>query len=161
MYRLYLDEVGTDDLTHVEKDNHRYLSLTGIAMKLEHAQNVLIPALDRIKISIFDQDPDEPICFHRSEILSKKGVYGCLADPDRRSLFDEKILQTIWNCEYTVFTALIDKAWMLKQRHWTKNHPYHFLLEILIERYAQFLETKNDIGDIMPESRQSKPDRVL
>jgi len=28
MYRLYVDEVGTDDLTHVEKDKHRFLSLT-------------------------------------------------------------------------------------------------------------------------------------
>jgi hypothetical protein len=39
MYRLYVDEVGTDDMTNLEDDNHRYLSLTGVAMEVSHARD--------------------------------------------------------------------------------------------------------------------------
>jgi hypothetical protein len=67
----------------------------------------------------------------------------------------------IQETEYTVITALIDKQWMLRQRHWTKNHPYHYLMEILVEKYARFLIRKNDIGDVMPESRQNPKDALL
>ena len=58
--------------------------------------------------------------------------------------------------EYVLITALIDKEWMLRQAHWTKTHPYHYLMEILVEKYVQLLERKHAIGDIMPESRQDK-----
>lgn len=44
MYRLYIDEVGTDDMIHLEEDNHRYLSLTGVAMEVNHARDHLAPA---------------------------------------------------------------------------------------------------------------------
>jgi hypothetical protein len=43
LYRLYVDEVGTDAITHLDKDKHRYLSLTGVAMDLEHAARKLEP----------------------------------------------------------------------------------------------------------------------
>jgi len=161
MYRLYVDEVGTDDLIHLEKDRHRYLSLTGVAMRIDHARDYLVPALNSIKSSVFGHDPDDPIVFHRKEIMGLKGPYGCLADEAKRDLFNARILELFHDAEYTVFTALIDKVWMLKQRHWKKNHPYHWLMEILIERYTMFLESKNQIGDIMPEARLGKKDEFL
>lgn len=45
---------------------------------------------------------------------------------------------------------------MLRQQHWRKTHPYHYLMEILVEKYVQFLIRKSSIGDIMPESRKGK-----
>lgn len=41
MYRLHVDEVGTDDLGHLEADEDRYLSLTGIAMEIDKARDDL------------------------------------------------------------------------------------------------------------------------
>lgn len=161
MYRLYLDEVGTDDLTHTEKDKHRFLSLTGLIMDVGHARDELEPKLDWIKSRIFGHDPDDPLVFHRKEILGLKGPYGCLSDTRKRDLFNKSILRVIDIIDYTVITALIDKSWMLRQRHWTKTHPYHYLMEIMVEKYAQFLERKNDIGDIMPEARLGKKDEAL
>jgi hypothetical protein len=38
-YRLYVDEVGNDDLAHVQNELHRYLSLTGVAMSLDYARD--------------------------------------------------------------------------------------------------------------------------
>jgi hypothetical protein len=124
MYRLYVDEVGTDDLTSLVKDRHRYLSLTGVAMKIDHARDYLAPNMDRIKARVFDHDPDSPLVFHRKEILGLRGPYGALSDTNKRTDFDNSILRLMHGAEYTVITALIDKPWMLKQRHWRKKgHP--------------------------------------
>ena len=40
MYRLYVDEVGTDDLVHLEKDKHRYLSLTQLCDLIAHPSHM-------------------------------------------------------------------------------------------------------------------------
>lgn len=156
MYRLYIDEVGTDGLTNLDKDKHRFLSLTGIAMRVDHARDYLEPALNKIKAEIFDHDPDAPLVFHRKELMGFKGPYQRLRDANTGQAFNEAILATFADAKYAVITALIDKAWMLKQYHWSNQHPYHYLMEILVEKYVQFLERCGDIGDLMPESRQDK-----
>lgn len=50
---------------------------------------------------------------------------------------------------------------MTQQRHWEQKYPYHYLAEIIVEKYAQLLKRKGSIGDIMPEVRQGKKDREL
>lgn len=162
MYRLYVDEVGDDGLVRVAEAKHRYLSLTGVAMKRDHARDYLVPKFDQIKRTIFRPDPDEPqINFHRKDIIGLKGPFEILRQEDVRARFDQQIIEVFRNCEYAVITALIDKQWMLLQDHWVKTHPYHFLMEVLVEKYTQFLERKGDIGDIMPEGRRSKKDGKL
>lgn len=162
MFRLYLDEVGTDGLTSLDKDKHRYLSLTGVAMRRDHARDHLTPYLNTLRAEIFQHDPDEPpIILHRKKILGFKGPFEKLRDATIRAEFDKAILQCFAQTDYTVITVLIDKQWMLRQRHWTKTHPYHWLMEVIAEKYAQFLERKNDIGDIMPESRGKQSDTAL
>lgn len=160
MYRLYVDEVGTDGLTHLDKDHQRFLSLTGVAMTIAHARDHLTGAMNLLKAEVFRQDPDSPIILHRKEIMGFKGPYQCLREKEKSDLFNRHILNILQGTEYRVITALIDKEWMLKQKHWQKTHPYHYLMEILVEKYVQFLERKRSTGDIMPESRPDK-DRFL
>jgi len=161
MYRLYLDEVGTDDLKHCDQDSHRYLSLTGVAMKIDHARDVLEPRFNRIKARLFDHDPDDPIHFHRTQIVQRKKGFWRLNEEKTCALFDRLILQTFEWCEYSVITALIDKQEMMQKTYWRQRHPYHFGMSIIVEKYAQFLERQNDIGDIMPEGRKGKKDLQL
>jgi len=161
MYRLYVDEVGTDDLTHTVKDHHRYLSLTGVAMRVDYSGAELTPNMNWIKLNVLKHDPDTPIILHRKDIMARKGGFQCLNDPVVADRFDRSIMRLIKGADYRVMTALIDKQWMLKQQHWSKTHPYHYLMEILVEKFVQFLERQRAIGDIMPESRQGKPDQRL
>ncbi|MEQ8426855.1 MAG: DUF3800 domain-containing protein [Gammaproteobacteria bacterium] len=160
MYRLYVDEVGTDALTCLDKDRHRYLSLTGIATEINHARDVVEIAINRIKAEVFDHDPDDPLILHRKDILGLKGSFQILRKSEKQEQFNALIMDLFLSADYVVITALIDKLWLLKQTHWQRNHPYHYLMEILVEKYAQFLERQNSIGDIMPESRQAK-DKLL
>ncbi|EXL04947.1 hypothetical protein BG36_09000 [Aquamicrobium defluvii] len=161
MYRLFLDEVGVEVVKRLHRDNFRYLSLTGVVMKLSHARDYLEPAFDRIKADIFDQDPDDPICFHRTDIRGRKGPFECLKHESNRDEFDRRILQVMSDAEYRVITVFIDKQWMVAQAHWEQTHPYHYLMEIMVEKYAQFLRRMSSIGDIMPEARGNAQDQAL
>ncbi|WP_170458387.1 hypothetical protein [Ruegeria arenilitoris] len=145
-----------DDLVHLERDNHRYLSLTGTILDLEYVGDVLIPEIESLKREIFDFDPDDQLHLHRTDIAKKKGVFGQLSDPDLNVEFDRRMFRLLGETEYTVITAVVDKLEMTRQAHWEQQHPYHYLMEIIVEKYAQFLERRNDIGDIMPEARQGK-----
>jgi hypothetical protein len=60
-----------------------------------------------------------------------------------------------------VITAIIDKQWMAGQNHWQQKHPYHFLMEVIVEKYAQFLRRMDSVGDIMPEARGNNQDKAL
>lgn len=148
-------------MVHLDEDCHRYLSLTGVAMEVAHAREKLEPACNLIKSLIFDQDPDDPIIFHRSDIMRKRKGFEVLNNPEKSCLFDEYIMNLIKETEYTVITAMVDKKALLSKLNWRKNHPYHFLMEILIEKYAQFLERQNSRRDIMPEGRKGKKDKSL
>ena len=161
MYRMYLDEVGVDAMKRLNEDNFRYLSLTGVVMKKDHARDYLVPAFDRIKADILHQDPDSPICFHRVDIRNCRGPFEPLKDTSTREEFDRRILQVMSDADYRVITAFIDKQWMTGQTHWQQTHPYHFLMEIIVEKYAQFLHRMNSFGDIMPEARGKNQDNAL
>jgi hypothetical protein len=162
MYRLYVDEVGTDDLTHSDKDMHRYLSLTGVAIKQGHARDELEANLNWIKSEVFDQDPDDvPLIFHRTDIVGRKGPFGVLKDLQKTNLFDRAVLRLVEVADFAVITALIDKHWMLRQRHWANRDPYVFLMGILAEKYVRFLERRDEIGDLMPEARKGEKDARL
>lgn len=161
MYRMYLDEVGVDAMKRLHDDNFRYLSLTGVIMKTDHARDYLVPAFDRIKADILNQDPDSPVCFHRVDIRNFRGPFQPLRDDDKREEFDRRILQIMSDADYRVITALIDKQWMTMQTHWIQTHPYHFLMEIIVEKYAQYLKRMAGTGDIMPEARGNNQDKEL
>lgn len=161
MYRLYLDEVGNDGLTHVHEDNERFLSLTGVAMRVDYAQGPLTVNLNWIKQEVFAPAFDDPpIILHRVDIMNYRGAFQVLRQDDKRDLFDRAIYRLMDSAEYVVITALIDKQWMMRQTHWAKKHPYHYLMEILVEKYVRFLGREKSIGDIMPESRDAK-DKLL
>ncbi|MEO9628996.1 MAG: DUF3800 domain-containing protein [Sulfitobacter sp.] len=156
-----MDEVGTDDLSCLDNDNHRYLSLTGVIIQLSDVDVFLNPALRNIKREVFETDPDEIVHLHRSDIVRRKKVFGQLNSNAKRELFDGLVLSLVQEADYKVITVLIDKLAMTERRHWENKHPYHYLMEIMVEKYVQFLERQNDIGDIMPEARQGKKDSAL
>lgn len=82
MHRMYLDEHGVDRMTRLDLEKYRYLSLTGVVMRVDHARDYLVPALNRIKAEVFKEDPDAPICFHRSDIRQSKGPFEYLKNPE-------------------------------------------------------------------------------
>lgn len=160
-YRIYIDEVGNPDLESSDNPNHRFLSLTGIILGLDYVKSVLHPQMEALKAKYFDYHPDEPIVFHRKEMVSALSPFHNLKAPDIRAKFDRELLTLLRSWQYIVISVCLDKKKHKETYTTWRYDPYHYCLEMLLERYVHFLERGDACGDAMAESRGGKEDRRL
>jgi len=160
-YRLYVDEVGNPSLTAAANPNERYLSLTGVIFGLNYVRDVLHPEVERVKRTFLSSHPDEPVIFHRTEIRNKNRPFHALRDPAICTQFDRAIIGIITDAEYAAVTVVIDKQEHHERYRVWQYDPYHYCMEIVLERYVLWLEKHSATGDVMSESRGGKEDRRL
>lgn len=160
-YRCYVDEVGNPDLDSSDNPNHRFLSLTGVIARLDHIQELVHPQMEQLKQSFFQSHPDEPVILHRKEMVNCKGCFRALKEPEVKSRFDSQLLQLLNSWEFHVITVCIDKMKHRETYQVWRYDPYHYCLEVLLERYCFFLEGVKAVGDVMAESRSGKEDMRL
>lgn len=160
-YRIYIDEVGNSDLESSDNSNHRFLSLTGVILELDYVANILQPELEGLKARFFRPHPDEPIIFHRKEMLNGKPPFESLLDKEIRNRFDKELLKHLADWKYIVITVCLDKKRHKETYTSWRYDPYHYCLAMLLERYALFLKREGAVGDAMAESRGAKEDRRL
>ena len=79
-YRIYIDEVGNSDIESSDNPNHRFLRLTGVVLELGYVQSTVHPEMENIKQRLFQAHPDEPLIFHRKELLNAKPPFETLRD---------------------------------------------------------------------------------
>lgn len=108
-YRIYIDEVGNNDLGSSENPNHRYLSLTGLIFELDYVGKIVTPSIESLKQKYFSYHPDEPVILHRKEIINKKYPFNSLKDTSVEDNFNQDLLKLINDLEYTIVSVLIDK----------------------------------------------------
>lgn len=160
-YRLYVDEVGNPDLNSSADENHRFLCLAGIIIDLEYVAKVISPQLEDIKVKYFGSHPDEPVIFHRKELLYKKPPFSVLSNSETEHDFNEELLRKLKEWDYCVITVIIDKREHFYKYSTWRYDPYHYCQEVLIERYRLFLDINKSKGDVMVESRGAKEDMRL
>jgi len=160
-YRLYIDEVGNPDFGSCHDHNHRFLSLTGVILDIEYVQEMLHPQMEELKCHFFDHHPDEPLIFHRKEIVNAKPPFHALREIEIQTKFNSSFLDLLHSWHYTVLTVCIDKRSHSEKYGEWKFEPYHYCLEVLLERYLYFLDAKDALGDAMAESRGGREDRKL
>lgn len=153
MYRLYIDETGNADLQASRDPNHRYLSLTGVIVHRDHVTLALTPRLNELKNEIFRPDPDEPIIFHRKDIIQRNRPFHVLRDTELAKTFDEKLLTLLDECDFGAITVVMDKLEHLQRYNVWRYNPYHYCLEVLLERYVLWLKRHGAKGDVMGEVR--------
>jgi len=160
-HRIYIDEVGNSDLGSSDNPNHRFLSLTGVVIALDHASSIVHPQMEILKAKYFDYHPDEPTVLHRKEIVNARSPFACLRDPKTRENFDRELLGLLASWHYIVISVCLDKKRHKETyRTWCFD-PYHYCLAILLERYVLFLDRTDTCGDAMAESRGGREDRRL
>jgi hypothetical protein len=160
-YRIYIDEVGNPDLESSDNPNHRFLSLTGVILELDYVKNSLHPQMEALKAKYFDYHPDEPMVFHRKEMVNALDPFRNLIRKEIREKFDDDFLRLLRIWQYVVITVCLDKRKHKETYTTWRYDPYHYCLAILLERYVLFLERNNICGDAMAESRGGKADRRL
>jgi len=160
-YRIYIDEVGNPDLDSSENPNHQFLSLTGVIIELEYAATVLHPQMEALKQRYFHAHPDEPIILHRKEMVNKRYPFEALANEAIRQSFDDNLLRLMKDWQYTVLSVCLDKKKHKETYTVWRFDPYHYCLQVLLERFIFFLKRNNACGDAMAESRGGKEDMRL
>ena len=160
-FRIYIDEVGTHAMKHVDNPNHRFLSLTGVILDLDYVMHVFKPEMDEIKKEFFQKDPDVPIIFHRKELVNKERPFDSLRNPQIEQEFNDRLLSALEEWQYRVVTVVIDKKAHRDQYQVWHHHPYHYCLSVLLERFILFLRRRNHRGDVMVESRGGREDMKL
>lgn len=157
-HRIYIDEVGNPDLKNSEDLNHRFLCLSGVIFDLEYVLQTFQPQLEKLKEEYFDHHPDEPLIFHRKELISKEGRFNILRNPELEKSFNQELLNLIQDWDFKIISAIIDKKEFCDlYQKWQKD-PYHLCLDAILERYRLFLKINKAIGDVMIESRGGKED---
>ena len=160
-YRMYVDEVGNPDVASSDNPLHRFLSLTGVIIELTYIRETVHPQKEELKLNYFDSHPDDPVIFHRKELVNAKHPFETLRDPDTHINFDDDLLRLLRNWEYSVISVCLDKKVHKETYQVWRYDPYHYCLVLLLERFTFFLEQHNAEGDVMAESRGGKEDNRL
>ena len=160
-YRIYIDEVGNPDLESSENPNHRFLSLTGVILELGYVAGVVHPEMEEVKRKYFRTHPDEPIIFHRKEMINAHPPFEELKDPNTRAEFNRDLLRLMTHWDYTVISVCLDKKKHKETYSTWRYDPYHYCLAVLLERFVFYLNRNSAHGDAMAESRGGKEDRRL
>lgn len=158
-YRLYIDESGTHHYSQSDDIKKRYLGLTGIIIERQEYENKFQPKIIEIK-KIFSSDPDNLPILHREDIINKKGLFGKLTDREIEKIFNTKLLEILSDVDYAVCAVVIDKKSHLQKYQKSADHPYHYCLKTMLERYLHFLKIRGK-GDVMAESRERTEDMAL
>jgi len=160
-FRLYIDEVGNSDLKSSENIEHRFLSLTGIICRIDYISEIIHPELEELKREFFNYHPDDPIIFHRKELVQRKPPFSVLQNPDIENRFNNRLISLLTSWDYKVISVIIDKMEQDQRYSTWKYDPYHYCQEILLERYRLFLNINSAVGDVMIESRGGNEDMRL
>jgi hypothetical protein len=160
-YRIYIDEVGNSDLESSDDPNHRFLSLTGVVLGLDYIKDTLTPDVENLKRKYFDTHPDDPIIFHRKELVNKKFPFQALKEPSVESAFNAEYLSLLEKWQYKIITVLIDKKELKSKYETWRYDPYHYCMAIIFERFHLRLKEISVEGDMMFESRGGKEDMRL
>lgn len=161
-YRLYIDESGDHvfhDIETLAKPPHRFLALLGCIFCLK---NYLLfqGKLEELKRTHFNHNPDEPLIFHRKEMVNCQGPFWRLRDIGFRDNFNQALLKTISEAKFGLILVVIDKL-SYKNRYPDPFHPYHICLDFMLQRYAGLMNHYNRQGDVMAESRGKKENGLL
>ncbi len=160
-YRLYIDEVGNNDMGSSANPNHRFLCLTGVVFELDYVKTVITPDVEALKNKYFDSHPDDPIILHRKEMINKKHPFKALIDPSVESEFNTEFLYLLGKWTFKTITVLIDKLEHQSKYTTWRYDPYHYCMAIMLERFHLRLKEVGVMGDMMFESRGGKEDMRL
>lgn len=128
---------------------------------MNYVKDTLFPEMESLKAKYFNYHPDEPLIFHRKELVNAKRPFEALRDSRIKESFDFDLLDRLQVWQYITMTVCLDKKSHKETYQVWRYDPYHYCLAILLERFYFFLSSKQMQGDVMAESRGGKEDKRL
>ena len=146
MLRLYLDESGDHTYRALDSLASRYLALVGCFFEQNHYRENFQPSLEELKRQMFNNDPDDPVIFHREDIINACGHFRILLADDVREAFNVQLLDLIRAAQFKIIGVVLDKKAHLERYGKAAGHPYHYCLTVLLERYGGDLHLTRQMG---------------
>jgi hypothetical protein len=164
-YRIYIDESGTHDYSKSDGIKERYLCLCGIILNCKVTEKDFNPCFYKLKRK-YANDVDEELIFHREGIVNKKDCFAKLKNSLIQEEWDRDFLSLYKNIDFYICGIVLDKRSHLDKYKTLAKHPYHYCLDVLLERYVIFLSENTTTyniakGDVVAESRGKKEDFAL
>lgn len=147
-YRLYIDESGHHRYQLAGTIPERYLCLCGVIISQDVYIDEVIPRIEGLR-SLFYTDPDLKPPLHLEDILKKRNDFAKLRQKEIEEKFNRILLDLYANVDYKIISIVIDKTRHYNQ-YVTPEHPYHYCLSCLLERYIKFLRSVDSRGDRYP-----------
>ncbi len=163
MYRLFIDEVGHDNLNASSSVPERHLSLMGVVLNGRGHADLKI-RMDALKVEAFGTSN---VCLHRRELIDKRTPpFDKLNDMLVREKFDAGMMALFEDADYTALTVQVDKQALISKYPIWRFPPYHYCLTCMVERYVMWLKEKSipgriAQGDVMVEWRGVAPNMRL
>lgn len=152
---MYVDETGDHSMTTIDPEYPVFALAACIFNQPGYTR--FEADLGAFKIAHLG---DPGVILHSASISRARGDFRQLTDPDRRARFNAGLIQLIAGTEVTIVCAVVHK-----QRHaavaQSVVHPYHYCLEVVLERFALELRDRHDAGSMIFESRNTFLDRQL
>jgi len=159
-YRLYIDETGTQTLKKSHQD--RFLCLLGVIMLQQTHDTSFTSSFRQLKADIFGHSEDNPVILHRREMVRGKPPFQALKDDPFLAMdFEWRWLEMVNTAPFIAIGGAIDKEAHKKRYLVWQHDPYHYCLEILVERFVKWLDRLGFVGDVVIEARSKFADKRL
>ncbi|HOX96447.1 MAG TPA: DUF3800 domain-containing protein [Candidatus Woesebacteria bacterium] len=159
-YRLYIDESGSHEYSDKDSIKSRYLGLLGVVVESGEYETNIQPRVIELK-KMFSNDADDLVVLHRDEIANLQGPFSKLSDEEFKNNFDSKLKSLFKEGEYLLLGVVLDKKTHYARYKTSALHPYHYCLNVILERYVFYLEEVGGVGDVMSEARGKNEDSAL
>lgn len=164
LYRLYVDEVGSPNVskkaTRSDKISELYFGLCGILVSVEEYKKLVSGFKNLRHILCADVDEHSDIHFHRKEIVECSGYFSVLKNEEVKTRFNNELIRILKEVGFKIIFIGLDK-YSHQSRYESPMNSYHYMMNILVEKYVYELERIDGRGDVMFECRGKTEDRQL
>jgi len=153
---LYLDESGDHNLVVLDADYPVFV-LGGCIIDQGHHDNSLKPRLEEFKRDFLSTDE---IILHYSDYTRNRNGFERMQEEAFRNRFFTDLNKVIEDTNFILVACIIDKA-RHREHYINARDPYLFALEVILERFVMLLNSANESGIIIAESRGTQLDNAL
>lgn len=154
---MFLDESGDHNLEIIDSQYPIFV-LGGAIFDARYHRNEARPKIRQFK---HDQFGTDRIILHTADIYRNRNGYEQIKDPELRQKFYRALNQLIASLDFEIIASAILKKKHLARYGIAAVDPYLLSLEFLVERFVFALDSSDQKGTIVAESRNPQLDNQL
>lgn len=134
----------------------------GVIMRQDRHDGIFTSQFQQLKSGLFGHTAEAPVILHRREMVRGEPPFaGLKEDPFLAMDFEREWLDLVRRSSFLAIAGAIDKDAHVKKYVVWQYDPYHYCLEVLVERFVKWLNRHGFVGDVMIEARSKFADKRL